>query len=66
MLIAISGHDRFLAVFLPESECCKTRQDDLFNSAQFYKTYRLNLHSHATKHSTANIRNKIENVTSID
>ena len=33
----------------------KTRQDDLFNSAQFYKTYKLDLHRQL---NTIRLRNK--------
>ena len=35
----------------------KTRQDDLFNSPQFYKTYRLDLHRQL---NTVQLRNKIK------
>ena len=38
----------------------KTRQDDLFNSGHFYKTYRLDLHRQL---NTIQPRNKRENVT---
>ena len=38
----------------------KTRQDDLFNSAEFYKTHRLTLHRQL---NTVQLRNKRKNVT---
>ena len=60
--IAVHYGVSFVPVSFPvlNSDRDKTRQDDSFNSAQFYKTQRLTLHRQL---NTVQLRNKRKNVT---